>query len=119
MFRAPLPTVRSVAARRTFVSTPASRKTVSETVKDVAEKVNRAVGDAALKTVEAGETVSHAAKDSSKPLVDSVKNLAGDASTKASKKGQDLSNTASKAASDVKTEANKVASDAKNAANKH
>lgn len=66
---------RPLTARRTFISSPAAYKTVTETVKDAAATVNRVVSDAALGGIEGGEKVVNAAKEQATPLADAVKNV--------------------------------------------
>ncbi|KAL8280417.1 hypothetical protein RQP46_007065 [Phenoliferia psychrophenolica] len=108
---------RAVAVR-SFASSPASRKTVTETVKDAASQLNRTVSDGVLKGIETTEAATEAIKEKAAPLADKVKDIAGDAATQAKQSGADASNVANKAASDVKTEASKAGSAIKNEADK-
>ncbi|KAI5474989.1 hypothetical protein MNV49_002112 [Pseudohyphozyma bogoriensis] len=52
---------------RSFASTSLRPKTATETVKDAAQTVNQAAGAAALKGIEAAESVVNKAKDTTKP----------------------------------------------------
>ncbi|GAA5916422.1 hypothetical protein JCM6882_001557 [Rhodosporidiobolus microsporus] len=107
-FRLALRTALPSTTRRTFTSTPAAHKTVTEQVKDAADKVNHGVGDTLLKGIELGEKASEATKEATKPLADAARNLTSDASKDAQKAGADLSNKASQASSEVKTAAEKA-----------
>ncbi|GAA5830929.1 hypothetical protein JCM11251_005082 [Rhodosporidiobolus azoricus] len=122
-FRLALRTAVAPASRRTFTTTPAAYKTVTEQVKETAEKVNHAAGDTLLKGalsaalrfargIELGEKASEAAKDATKPLADAARNVVSDASKDAQKAGAEVSNKATQASSEIQTRAQKAKLDA-------
>lgn len=56
--------------------------------------MNRLAGDAALKGIDVGESATQTIKDSATPVVDKIKEVAGDATAQAKKTGIDAQSTA-------------------------
>ncbi|SCV72502.1 BQ2448_4039 [Microbotryum intermedium] len=108
------PALRTVfrAQQRNFVGSAYVSKTLTDSVKDAAQKVNRVVGDAALSAVEGGEKATHAVKDSTAPITDTLKNAFGNAKTEAKKGGSEIEKNATKAYAEVKSGLDKAAAEA-------
>lgn len=70
-------TLRSTApfARRSLTTSRVSCKTVTDTVKDAAQTLNKAASSAALGAIETGEKVSETVAQTTKPLTDQVKQV--------------------------------------------
>ncbi|GAA5870841.1 hypothetical protein JCM16303_001603 [Sporobolomyces ruberrimus] len=102
MLRSMIPTLRtSVLARRTFVSSSIARESPLDSVKQAAENLNKAAGDAAAKGIETVESAVNTAADAVKGETNSS-----------------LSAEAQKAAAEAKNQGQKVASEAQAAFNK-
>ncbi|GAA5862543.1 hypothetical protein JCM8547_002098 [Rhodosporidiobolus lusitaniae] len=84
--------IRTAAApaARCFSTTPAARKTVTDTVKETLEPLNKAAGSTLLKGIEVGEKASAAVKDAAEPVAAAAKNITQDASRETQKKGAGL-----------------------------
>ncbi|SGY68982.1 BQ5605_C004g02936 [Microbotryum silenes-dioicae] len=107
-------TLRTVfrTQQRNFVGSAYLSKTLTDSVKDAAAKVNRVVSDAALGAVEGGEKATDAVKDSTSPITDTLKSAFGNAQAEAKKGGSEIEKNASKAYADVKSGLDKAAAEA-------
>ncbi|GAA5924714.1 uncharacterized protein JCM15063_005714 [Sporobolomyces koalae] len=102
MLRAVLPTLRApVVARRTFVSTSIVRENSPlDSLKQAADKVSKAAGDAAAKGIETVESAVNTVSDA-------ASGKSNDLSAEAQKAGADLKNAAQKAGSEAQAAINK------------
>ncbi|KAF2201519.1 hypothetical protein GQ43DRAFT_349577, partial [Delitschia confertaspora ATCC 74209] len=104
MFRTIL-TRQAPAGARFFSTTPAARKSVVDSAKDVLKKVDKTVANQAVKGIEKGEQVADAVKSS---LPDSTQQAKGQASELAGK----AKGTAYEASGNIKGKANELAGEA-------
>jgi len=100
--------IRTSLARqaRLFSSSPAARKSVTETLKEPLKKVDRMVSNAAVKGIEKGEQVTQAAKST---LSSESKTASGEASRLSS----EASGKASELAGEAKGKVSEVTGQAK------
>ncbi|KAF2815072.1 uncharacterized protein BDZ99DRAFT_459017 [Mytilinidion resinicola] len=102
--------IRTSIARqaRLFSTSPAARKSVTETLKEPLKKVDRIVSDAAVKGIETGEKVTEAAKST-------IGSKSSEASGEASKLGSEASGKSSELTGEAKGKASELAGKAKGA----
>ncbi|KAH9927479.1 uncharacterized protein BXZ73DRAFT_102612 [Epithele typhae] len=98
-------TTRSAVANssRTIHTSPVSRKSVTEKVADVADKVNKKVGQGLASAIEKGEDVSAKTKET----MGTAKEKASEASTTASQKANQATAGAKEGAHDLKRDVEK------------
>jgi len=105
---------RSLVAGRQLHSSPVARKTVTEKVSEVADKVNKSVGKGLAGAIDTGEK----AVDSTKDTLGSTKRKASSASQDAQGMAQEKMNQASEstkqATENTKQKLNQAAGDASN-----
>ncbi|KAF3047665.1 hypothetical protein E8E12_011266 [Didymella heteroderae] len=100
---------RSQIARqaRLFSTTPVTRKSPVETIKDAAKAVDRTISDAAVKGIEKGEQAAEAIKEVTPNSTSEAKGQANEAIGQAKGKAAELQGEASKKAGEVEGEINK------------
>jgi uncharacterized protein YjbJ (UPF0337 family) len=91
---------------RLFSTSSAIRKSVVDSAKDVAKKVDRTISDAAVKGIETGEKAANAIKSA-------VPGTTGEAKGKASELTGEASGKASEMTGEAKGKANELAGKAK------
>ncbi|KAL6300276.1 hypothetical protein BKA93DRAFT_740836 [Sparassis latifolia] len=94
-----------ITPARTFHSSPAAQKTVTEKVGEVAEKVNKTVGRGLASAIEKGEKATEATKHT----FGSTKQKAKEASEVAGQKANQTAAGAREGASDLKRDVEKEA----------
>ncbi|KAI5806052.1 hypothetical protein EDC01DRAFT_638507 [Geopyxis carbonaria] len=108
--------LRTLRVVRPFSTTRALPKSITETVKDAAQTVNRAASDAALKGIKTGETVAETTKEYAGAATGTAKEYAGAAKGTAEEYAGAAKGTANEYAGAAKGKAQELKGDAKGAA---